>query len=56
MTILDVQCGIKLNRLERERRDCEDSEYDVHVCSGFTSFELHVLNFIVTKVKRVWNM
>jgi hypothetical protein len=49
MTILDVQCGIKLDKLERELWVCEDSEYDVHVCIGFTSYELHVLNFVVTK-------
>jgi len=47
---------IKLKKLERELWVCEDSEYDVHVCIGFTSYELHVLNFTVTNVKCVWNM
>jgi hypothetical protein len=56
MTILDVQCGIKLNNIERERWVCDDSEYDVHIYIGFTSYELLVLNFKVTKVKCVWNM
>jgi hypothetical protein len=50
MTILGLQCGIKLNKLEREHWVCEDSGYVVLVCSGFTGYKLHVLNFIVTKV------
>lgn len=49
MTILDVQCGIKLNKLGRERWVCEDSEYDVDYALDLQVNELHVLNFIVKK-------